>query len=235
MTLDNPDYVHRQYASTARLATRASVWRDDPNAPSPHDIVLAALAAVPTRRLLEVGCGSGAFASRCREALGCEVLAVDISDAMVESARAKGVDAVVGTVEALPYPDGSFDAVVAAWMLYHVRDLDRGLSEIARVLRPGGRLVAITNGEGHLSELWSAIGRASPVPSFSRRNGARLLAPWFGRVTQRDLASTAHFPDRASVAAYLGSVDVAVDPARLEGLPEPFESHGEPTVFIADR
>ena len=45
---------------------------------------------------------------------------------MVELARARGVDARVGDVQELPFADGAFDCVVAAWMLYHVPDLDRG-------------------------------------------------------------------------------------------------------------
>lgn len=235
MSLDNPNFVSRQYASTDRLATRASVWHDDPASPSPHEVALASLAELPTRRLLEVGCGRGAFARRCADTLGCEVIATDLSEAMVASARALDLDARVASVEALPFSAGAFDAVVAAWMLYHVGDLPKAMAEIARVLRPGGRLVAITNGEGHLAELWSAVGRSAPAPSFSRGSGRGILEPWFPRVERRDLTSTARFPDRQSIAAYLASVDVAIDPARLAQLREPFEAHGEPTVFIADR
>ena len=62
---------------------------------------------------------------------------VDVSPRMVELARARGVDARVGDVQELPFDDGSFDCAVAAWMLFHVPDLDRGLAELARVLRPG--------------------------------------------------------------------------------------------------
>ena len=63
----------------------------------------------------------------------------------------------------------SFDTVVAAWMLYHVPDLDRGLAEIARVLTPGGRLVAVTNSELHLEEARAhagvtMVGRLSVQP-----------------------------------------------------------------------
>jgi len=60
-------------------------------------------------------------------------------------------------VQSLPFADESFDTAVAAWMLYHVPDIDRGIAELARVLAPGGRLVAVTNSELHLHELRELI------------------------------------------------------------------------------
>ena len=64
---------------------------------------------------------------------------------MVELAKERGLDARLGDVQNLDFPDAGFDAVVAAWMLYHVPDLDRALGECARVLRPGGTFLAVTN------------------------------------------------------------------------------------------
>ena len=77
---------------------------------------------------------------------------LDVAPRMVELARSRGVDAIVGDVQELPFENALFDCAVAAWMLFHVPDIDRGLSELARVLRPGGRLVAVTNAEHHLAE-----------------------------------------------------------------------------------
>src|SRR5205823_13608729 len=91
--------------------------------------------------------------------LGVELVGIDQSQAMVEIQRAQGIEARVGDVQALPFADGEFDLVVAAWMLYHVPDLDRGLAEIARVLRPGGVLVAATNSLQHMQELWDLARR----------------------------------------------------------------------------
>jgi SAM-dependent methyltransferase len=82
---------------------------------------------------------------RIADELGCEVVMVDISPRMVELARQRGVEAEVGDAQNLPYPDAAFDCVIAAWMLFHLPDIDAGLAELARVLKPGGRLVAATN------------------------------------------------------------------------------------------
>ncbi len=59
----------------------------------------------------------------------------------------------VADVRSLPFPEGRFDLVLANYMLYHVPDLQEGVRELARVLRPGGRLLAATNGQGHMREM----------------------------------------------------------------------------------
>ncbi|HVC23079.1 MAG TPA: methyltransferase domain-containing protein [Candidatus Dormibacteraeota bacterium] len=165
MRLDEDDFVHEQYRSTAKLKTRSSVWHPDAQGRWPQDVALSALAWVKPRRLLEVGSGTGAFAASCSRELSCQVVALDSSAAMVAATGAAGVEALLGDVQDLPFPDGTFDAAVAAWMLYHVADRDLAISELARVLRPGGRLVAITNGIGHLAELWELIGAVKSVVS----------------------------------------------------------------------
>ncbi len=82
---------------------------------------------------------------------------------------------------------GEFDAVVAAWRLYHVPDLDRGLSEIARVLRPGGALVAVTNSASDLHEVWDLVGRdlEDRLLTFRTENGEHHLGRHFESDTGR--------------------------------------------------
>jgi SAM-dependent methyltransferase len=230
--LDGHDYVDDQYATTGNLATRASVWQPAAPGESAQDRVLGALAAVPHGRVLEVGCGRGELAQRIAAELGSSVIALDLSPAMVAEAAGRGVDARIGDIQALPFADGSFDAVVAAWMLYHVPDLERGLAEVVRVLRPGGRFVAVTNGYDHLAELWHAAGVSPFASGFARENGTELLQQHFARVERIDLEGRAVFADRDAAAAYLTSIGTASD-----GLPrfdEPLVARGTPTVFVAD-
>jgi SAM-dependent methyltransferase len=157
--------------------------------------------------VLEVGCGWGELAARLGSELGVRVVAVDSSPRMVELARERGVDARVADVQALPFDDGSFDCVVANWMLYHVPDLDLGLGEIARVLRPGGRLVAATNGLRHLAELWSLVGRdrANERPRFFAETAEPFLARHFRLVERLDVESPVTFVDAAAVRGYIAS------------------------------
>jgi hypothetical protein len=87
---------------------------------------------------------------------------------------------------------GEFDAVIANHMLYHVRDLDQTLSEITRVLKPGGTLYAATNGDDHMREL-NDITRGflfnQPIGevklNFRLQNGADLLRPYFADIELR--------------------------------------------------
>ena len=231
---DDPAYVREQYATEAGLQARRSIYSDT-TGPDARDIMLAAVAEVEPRRVLEVGCGPGEAAERIARELGAEVVAIDQSERMVELARERGVDARVGDVQELELGDGSFDCVLAAWMLYHVPDVDRALSEIARVLRPGGRLVAVTNAEDHLAELW-ALGGIERVPhGFGREDGEELLRRHFATVERRDADGTVTLPDADAVRSYLASSAHArpfVD--AVPELREPLVVRRRPTVFVAD-
>jgi arsenite methyltransferase len=137
-SLNDPDAVRKQYTDETGLVARASLYAET-TGPFAGDVAFDAVAEAVPARVLEVGCGTGWFAARVRRELAAEVVAIDQSPRMVELARAQGLDARVGDVQDLPFDDGEFDVVVCNWTLYHLQDLERGLAEIARVLRPGGR------------------------------------------------------------------------------------------------
>lgn len=101
-------------------------------------------------RFLDIGCGPGAALEHAA-ARGASVAGVDPSPSMVARAakRVPGADVRVGSAEALPFPDNSFDVVINVATFHHWADRQAGLIEALRVLVPGGRLHVV---EGMLRE-----------------------------------------------------------------------------------
>lgn len=95
---------------------------------------------VPARsKVLDAGCGMGLVLGGCPE---YERHGVDIATEYLEIAATRGIETVQADLEALPYPDETFDAVLALDVLEHVLDLNAVLRELLRVLRPEGILIA---------------------------------------------------------------------------------------------
>jgi ubiquinone/menaquinone biosynthesis C-methylase UbiE len=233
--LDDPALVASEYADESRLRRRAAGYagagtRDDARVP----LVDAVVRAAP-RRVLEVGCGWGELAEWIARETGAEVVAIDLSPRMIELASERGIDASVADVQQLPFADATFDLVVAAWMLYHVPDLDRGLAEIARVLRPGGTFVAATNSRLHLHELRNLVGSGPSTLKFSREDGDGHLRPHFGAIERIDVDGMLELTDRASVEDYV-SASISMSPF-VANLPEvievPFVARRGSSVFVA--
>jgi SAM-dependent methyltransferase len=232
---NDPSYVRAQYATETGLEARRAAYKNAVG-PDARDVAVAAVAEVAPERLLEVGPGPGELSERLATELGATVVAVDASERMVELARSRGVDARLGDVQSLELPSETFDCAVAAWMLYHVPDLDVALVEIARVLRPGGRLVAVTNAVDHLHEVWQLVG-ADPAPlTFGAENGEELLRRHFARVERRDVEGTTTFPHASSVRAYLSSFERGAPLARaVPAVVPPLVARRRVAVFVADK
>ncbi|MGY5883412.1 class I SAM-dependent methyltransferase [Modestobacter lacusdianchii] len=118
------------------------------NAHYERPAMLDLLGDVRGRRVLDAGCGSGPLAAELR-ARGAVVTGFDSSAVMVDLARERlGEDADVQVADLsapLPFADGTFDDVTASLVLHYLRDWSAPLSELRRVLRPGGRLVLSVN------------------------------------------------------------------------------------------
>jgi SAM-dependent methyltransferase len=235
--LNDPRVVREEYASERGLEGRRAAYRFS-TGPNAVEMAFEAVAEVSPRRVLEVGCGPGELAARIRDEQAAEVVVLDISPRMVDLARERGLDARVGDVVDLPFEPESFDCAVAAWMLYHVSDVDGALGELARVLVPGGRLVAVTNAPDHLQELRELVGLPAGRPAypFGGANGEELLLRHFARVEARDGAGAVRFPSREEVVEYVeASRTLFGDPQDVP----PFEGElvvtKHPVVFVAHK
>ena len=171
-------------------------------------------------KILEVGCGPGYLwkENAHRIPAGWRVTLSDLSAGMVDAAwrnlvvtgrtfQFKEIDA-----ETIPFDDESFDAVIANHMLYHVPDRPQAIGEIARVLKPGGRLFATTVGEHHLEELheWlQYVHLDKSFAEFSRaftlENGLAQLQPFFSQVTMTRYEDDLNVTEVEPIMAYIRS------------------------------
>jgi SAM-dependent methyltransferase len=238
LKLNSPLVVQWEYASEERQAKRDAVYRQLVEGDHAEDVAFAAVAERRPGRVLDAGCGTGEFAERLARELGAEVVALDLSARMVALTAQRGVEAHLGDVQALPFADGEFDVVVANWLLYHVEDLDRGLSELARVLRPGGALVAGTQARGHLGNVWELLGDAGqPELSFDDVNGLAALGRHFATVEARRGDGVLRFPDAEALRDF---VAVTITHAHLASRVPPdldggFAGEARHAVFVAEK
>jgi SAM-dependent methyltransferase len=233
LSVDDVAFNREQYATPDNLRARKSAY-ENAEGDDPRQFAFDAIAAAQPRRVLEVGGGEGELAERLIHDLGVEVVGIDQSEAMVEAQRSKGINARVGDVQALPFEEGEFDVAVAAWMLYHVPDLDRGLAELARVLEPDGVLVAVTNSVEHLQELWDLARRASDIGSFNFNsdNGEAVLFRHFATVEAREAHGFVTMDD-ATIRRYGASWDALSSLVDMPPLGEPLRVRRHSTVFVA--
>lgn len=111
---------------------------------------------------LDAGCGGGRYTLAlarlgARVAVGCDLSLAGLADAATRVRDHSGVHFLGGSVLQLPHPDGTFDFVCCSGVLHHTPDPTRGLGELTRVLRPGGRLYVLLYGTGGVR--WPTIMR----------------------------------------------------------------------------
>ncbi len=215
--------VSRQYADSRQLRTRVSLHEKySVNRQGYEHWIFAQYVLERGMRILEVGCGRGTLWANHWEALpeGCQLVLTDFSPGMVNEAkeRVPAADFVrieQADIQHLPYEDGSFDMVVANMMLYHVPDMDAGLREAQRVLRPGGWFCCTTYGEDGIgqylkSELAGLVQMEAPSTAFTLQNGAQRLEQHFARVERRDYEDALEVTDAGDLVDYLFSMSSMV-------------------------
>jgi SAM-dependent methyltransferase len=202
-------------------AVRAT-WEDPARAPllralEPVAQVAVDLAGVAAgARVLDAGAGDGNVALLCA-ARGAEVDACDIAAAAVERGRERAAAAAtaapvrwrVADVQALPYADGAFDVVISAFGAALAPRARRAAAELARVLRPGGRLVLtawVPRGlPGRLDEhLALPDGVAAPTAWADEATARRRFEPHLDGIERRTRTVPLAFPDPGAMAAALG-------------------------------
>jgi SAM-dependent methyltransferase len=222
------DYLRDvQYRDPVNLAARADLHTKYSSAPVAWvPWVLAQIHWPAEGDVLEVGCGPGwLWAEKSALPAGLRLTLTDLSPGMVAVARERAVGAGrqlaaarVADAQELPFEARSFDVVVANHMLYHVPSPEKAVAEMARVLRPGGVLMAATSGTRHLRQLWEIRAEVFGGPPtsvnpdvFGAVTGGPILARHFGRVEWRDYPDTLFCTSADDVVAFLTSAPPGQD------------------------
>jgi SAM-dependent methyltransferase len=140
-----------------------------------HDIVGPELSAL-SGRVLDIGCGEGRLVAALAD--GAAWFGVD--DSPQQLARCPHRPVARADMRALPFPDGSFAAVVHLWCLYHLDDPRPAIAEARRVLQPGGRYYACTSARANDPEL---VPEGYPPTTFDGEDAAAIVATVFPDAT----------------------------------------------------
>ncbi len=225
---DQQYLTQKQYKDSSNLDARIAIHqRFSTNPQGWYNWIFDTLVTLPSNaNVLELGCGAGTMWKECVNRIPSDwvMTLTDLSDGMLDSAwrnlvplgrsfKFEKVDA-----QSIPYPDQSFDIVIANHMLYHVPDRKKGLSEIRRVLKDDGCLIATTIGENHMKEMNQWIYIASDKKTkgmfslnFTLENGREQLQEYFSTI------EISRYPDQLKVnevepiMAYIQSMTAGFD------------------------
>lgn len=217
------DDIRTQYSSDGNLNARIALHaRFSTNTHGWQQWVFEHLTLPNPAHVLELGCGPAGLWTANHDDLpaGWAFMLTDFSPGMVSKARqnlakiAGPFTFAVANAQTIPARSDAFNCAIANHMLYHVPDRERALSEIRRVLKPGGKLFATTVGEFHMKELWDLLvpfisdihARASGVAQgFTLENGGKQLAHSFTDIIRYDYEDALEVTEVQPVIDYIRS------------------------------
>jgi SAM-dependent methyltransferase len=228
----DPAYLRReQYRDDSNLRARIDLHERFTTATEPwHRWVFDRIDLASEARILEIGCGPAELWAQNLDRIlaGWELTLADLSPGMVEKARevlGDRADYRVADVRDLPFEDASFDGVVANHMLYHVPDRTQALVEIRRVLGPGGRVFATTNGREHLREIKTFYERSANT-EFRIEDAGDELADFFADVELDCYPGGLEVTAVEPVLAFLRSMDHGIRDGADTAIAGEIERHG---------
>lgn len=223
--------IENQYKTAKNLNTRISIHEKYSTNKQPFGDWIVSHYEIPAgAKVLELGCGTGSMWTNNLQLLTEDVQLVltDFSEGMLQTAKQNVISENVRfqqvDIQEIPYPDDSFDVVIANMMLYHVPDLHKGLSEVRRVLKPGGVFYCATYGIHGIMEYVTGLLKEMDVngfigTSFTLQNGRESLRQHFAdvqRLNREDGLAITEIEDFADyIYSMSGLTNIATVPREI--------------------
>lgn|SRR5574344_1023267 len=214
----NTKMVKQQYKNADHLNTRISIHdKYSTNKQGFANWIYSNYEIHSEDNFLELGCGTGSMWKEHLELLKNSKKAIlsDFSQGMIETAKThlgtySNVDYKVVDIQNIPYENESFDLVIANMMLYHVPDLQKGLSEVKRVLKQGGKFYCATYGVHGILEYVARLFNEENVintmnQTFTLQNGYDTLKSFFSNVKKLEYIDSLEVTNIDDMVDYLDS------------------------------
>lgn len=209
-----------QYRNAANISARIRLHRDySMNKQGWYPWLMEQIDIKQNMQILEVGCGNGQLWLDNLDRLPASIHAIlsDSSEGMVEEvqnkfSRDERFVCRTFSLEDIPYADHSFDLVIANHVLFYCHDLDRGLSEIRRVLKKNGRLACTTYSHLHMKEITELVqsfdssivlSRENLYENFGLENGVCILKKHFANVIEKRYEDAIVIDDPQPLISYI--------------------------------
>ena len=217
--LNDKSVVKNQYKNSNNLSTRISIHEKySVNKMGFGNWIVSNYEIKDGMRVLELGCGTGNMWKNNGHIIKkcSELILTDFSEGMLKTAQANvgrhdTVTYQVVDIQAIPFQENYFDIVIANMMLYHVPDLNKGLTEVKRVLKQDGKFYCATYGEHgiieFLSDLLSTYGVEDNInKNFTLQNGQKLLEKEFTNIQKLEYIDALEVTDINDMVEYIYSL-----------------------------
>ena len=192
------EFAEQQYKTHQNLNARINLWSYGSNPESLQEWIFSKIQIQEYERVLELGCGTGKlwYENFNNIPSTCSITISDFSEEMRNKAKENleplnlPIEFEIINAEKIPYPNQTFDVVIGCHMLYHIPDIQKALTSVNRILKPGGRFITTTVSKKHIQELkefLSDFGLYSEMKmkffsEFRNETGNEVLTPFFSEI-----------------------------------------------------
>ena len=227
--INDKDIVKKQYENAANLNKRISIHdKYSVNKQGFGNWIVSNYQITDGMRILELGCGTGAMWTSKSDLIAkcAELVLTDFSEGMIRAAHNNigdfpNIAYKVVDIQEIPFETNSFDIVIANMMLYHVPDLGKGLSEVTRVLRNGGKFYCATYGEHgivpFIANLLKPYGVEDRVnKNFTLQNGKKILAQYFLSIEMLEYIDSLEVTNIDDMLDYIYSLSIMTEVSNIK-------------------